>query len=101
MPAPAIVLTRSAVTYAMDPVPKDGFHIVGSVSQDAAGADWMITVSLFPADPATIDDPDEAATFDLNSRVPFNEAADIAAIEPRLQALVDHVFDYFVPAPTP
>ena len=83
----------------MTPVDKDGFQIRGSIYQPSIGADWTISVSLYRADLAAIDDADESATFTASSKVPFNEAGDEAAITVKLQALVDMVFDTYVPAP--
>ncbi len=83
----------------MAPIPKDGFEIRGSITQSQIGGDWTLSVYIAKADLAAIDDPDESATFTLSSKVPFNEAPDEVSIEGKLQGLVDHVFDNFVPAP--
>jgi hypothetical protein len=99
MPAPTINLNRGSVTYTMTPIEKDGFRISGSISQPALNADWTLTAWIQVADAAVVDDPDETATFNVSTKVPFNEAPNEAAVTAKLQGLVDHVFDNFVPTP--
>jgi hypothetical protein len=99
MPAPALVLTRGNITYTADPVEKDGFRINASLSSPAEGANWALSVSTQLVDAAVVDDNDEAARFTASSlTVPFNEAPDLASATAKLQALVDLVFDQFIPA---
>ncbi|MEL6183665.1 MAG: hypothetical protein AAFU79_03505 [Myxococcota bacterium] len=100
MAAPAITLSRGPLTYTINPIIKDGVRISASMSSASQGADWVFSVTTSVVDAAIVDDEDESATFNATStRVPFNEAPTLEAATAKLQALVDVVFDQFIPSP--
>lgn len=95
MPAPAIVLNppNGPFTYTLTPIVERGWRIQGTVTQQNATSNWTYALTVVIATAAEIDDEDEAHSSPRNGTLVFNEYPSIVAVYPRIQEIVDDMFD--------
>jgi hypothetical protein len=99
MPAPALTLTRSSITYTNTPaIELRGFRITATITSASEGADWALSVSTQLVDASVVDTNDQSYRATKSKTLPFNEFPTLAAAEAELQSMVDEVYDEI---PTP